>query len=180
MAQNFMNQINVRLVIYKKIVEGDLRKFTATSNDTPSGGGARDLRFSPANEFFPVFNRMFPGNGNILYGQFTWGNNYTTSVEIHSPTESRPNEVRIAKINECFPQTYIPYDATDCILLLVLDNLNRVCPYFTSMNSIIHAGWHPVIRNNIINGFNATRPITTTPMGYIDIEFNRIYTNGQI
>ena len=39
---------NVKLIIYKKIVDGDLRKFSATSNDQPSGGGARDLRFSPA------------------------------------------------------------------------------------------------------------------------------------
>ena len=43
---------NVKLVIYKKIVDGDLRKFSATSNDQPSGGGARDLRFSPAKDFF--------------------------------------------------------------------------------------------------------------------------------
>ena len=36
------------LILYKKIVNGDLRKFSATSNDQPNGGGARDLRFSPA------------------------------------------------------------------------------------------------------------------------------------
>ena len=46
-----MNQtahgLDVRLVIYKRIVEGDLSKFTATSNITQSGGGARDLRFRP-------------------------------------------------------------------------------------------------------------------------------------
>ena len=54
------NTPGVKLVIYKKIVEGDLSKFTATSNVTPSGGGARDLRFSPAKEFFPVFQKLFP------------------------------------------------------------------------------------------------------------------------
>ena len=42
---------DVKLVVYKKIVDGDLRKFSATSNDTQTGGGARDLRFSPAAEF---------------------------------------------------------------------------------------------------------------------------------
>ena len=39
------NNLDVKLVIYKKIVEGDLSKFTATSNITPSGGGARDLPY---------------------------------------------------------------------------------------------------------------------------------------
>lgn len=28
---------NVSLVVYKKIVDGDLRKFSATSNDRPTG-----------------------------------------------------------------------------------------------------------------------------------------------
>ena len=65
------NNLDVKLVIYKKIVEGDLSKFTATSNITPSGGGARDLRFSPATEFFPVFQRMFTQNGPILSGYFS-------------------------------------------------------------------------------------------------------------
>ena len=50
---------NVKLIIYKKIVDGDLRKFSATSNDQPSGGGARDLRFSPAGEFMAAFEKMF-------------------------------------------------------------------------------------------------------------------------
>ena len=49
----------VQLVIYKKIVDGDLRKFAATSNDQPTGGGARDLRFSPAKEFMGAFKNYF-------------------------------------------------------------------------------------------------------------------------
>jgi hypothetical protein len=32
-------------ILYKEIVEGDLRKFRAESNDAATGGGARDLRF---------------------------------------------------------------------------------------------------------------------------------------
>ena len=124
-----MNQtahgLDVRLVIYKRIVEGDLSKFTATSNITQSGGGARDLRFSPAEEFFSAFRRMFAQDADgVLRGQFSWGNHAPTDAEIHPPTNSRPNEVRIGRIHECFPQSVIPKDSTDCVLLIVLDTLD--------------------------------------------------------
>ncbi len=130
------NNLDVKLVIYKKIVEGDLSKFTATSNITPSGGGARDLRFSPATEFFPVFQRMFTQNGPILSGYFSWVNHADTRVEIHPPTNARPNEVRIGRIHECFPQDVIPNDSSDCVLLIILDSTGRVSPYFTSQASL--------------------------------------------
>ncbi len=172
--------IGVKLVIYKRIVEGDLSKFTATSNITQTGGGARDLRFSPANEFFPVFQRMFTQDADgILRGQFFWANHTPTEAEIHPPTNSRPNEVRIGRIHECFPQEVIPTDSTDCILLIVLDNVGRVCPYFTSQRSLRDDNWHPAIKGPINEGLNAQRSAKITAMGYVDIENGRSYTNGR-
>lgn len=172
--------LNVKIVIYKKIVEGDLSKFTATSNITPSGGGARDLRFSPATEFFPIFQRMFTRNGPVLNGYFSWANYQDTEVEIHPPTNARPNEVRIGKIHECFPDKFIPIDASDCILLIVLDGTGKVWPYFTSQQSLIYDDWHPAIKEPILEGLTAQRSAKTTPMGYVDIENGRSYTNGRI
>lgn len=174
------NDLDVLLVIYKKIVEGDLSKFTATSNITQSGGGARDLRFSPAAKFFPVFQRMFSQYGSILSGRFSWSNHSDTEVEIHPPTNARPNEVRIGRIHECFPHDVIPSDSTDCVLLIVLDNTGKVSPYFTSQNSLMNDNWHPAIRTPILEGLNARRSVKTTAMGYVDIENGRSYTNGQI
>ena len=174
------NNLDVKLVIYKKIVEGDLSKFTATSNITPSGGGARDLRFSPATEFFPVFQRMFTQNGPILSGYFSWVNHADTRVEIHPPTNARPNEVRIGRIDECFPQDVIPNDSSDCVLLIILDSTGRVSPYFTSQASLQHEAWHPAIRGPILSGLNAQRSVNSTAMGYVDIENGRSYTNGRV
>lgn len=172
---------NVDLVIYKCIVQGDLSKFTASSNITKSGGGARDLRFSPASEFFPAFKRMFPKEENgILRGFFSWNDHAPTEVEIHPPTSSRPNEVRIARINECFPSNNIPTDSTDCILLLILDATGRVSPYFTSLESLKKDNWHPKIKYPIIDGINAIRSLKTTAMGYIDIKNGVNYTNERI
>ncbi len=172
--------IEVKLVIYKRIVDGDLSKFTATSNITQTGGGARDLRFSPAAEFFPVFRRLFSQDRDgILRGQFSWAHHSPTDAEIHPPTNSRPNEVRIGRINECFPQEVIPTDSSDCILLIVLDNIGKVCPYFTSLQSLRNDNWHPAIKDPIIMGLNAQRSAKTTAMGYVDLENRRNYTNGR-
>lgn len=174
------DSLNVRLVIYKKIVEGDLSKFTATSNITPSGGGARDLRFSPAAEFFPVFRRMFAEDGELLKGRFTWKGLPDTEVVIHPPTNARPNEVRIGRIHECFPASVIPTDARDCILIIVLDSSGNVSPYFTSEESLLRDNWHPKIKEPILEGLRAHRSARTTAMGYVDIENGRSYTNGSV
>ena len=170
--------LGIKLVVYKRIVEGDLSKFTATSNITPTGGGARDLRFSPAEEFFPVFQRMFiRGSDGVLRGQFSWANHTPTEAEIHPPTNSRPNEVRITRVHECFPQAVVPHDSTDCVLLIVLDDAGRVSPYFTSLHSLRNDNWHPAIKGPIIEGLTAPRSANITAMGYVDIENGRNYTS---
>lgn len=176
------NAPNVNIVIYKRIVAGDLSKFTATSNVTQSGGGARDLRFSPAEKFLPIFQRMFTACDETgkLRGFFSWADHENTEVFIHPPTSSRPNEVRIGCIHECFPANVIPDSAVDCILLIVLDNNGRIYPYFTSQQSLQHDNWHPAIKNPILEGLNARRSAKITAMGYIDVANERSYTNGQI
>lgn len=170
--------IGVKIVVYKRIVKGDLSKFTATSNITPSGGGARDLRFSPAEAFYPIFKRMFPTEENgKLVGQFFWANHTPTDAEIHSPTNSRPNEVRIGRIHECFPTDAVPDSSKDCVLLLVLDDSGRVFPHFTSLSSLRNDNWHPAIKDPIIEGLTAPRSARNTAMGYVDIENGRTYSN---
>ncbi len=170
----------VKLVIFKCIVEGDLPKFTGTSNISPSGGGARDLRFSPAEEFFPAFQKMFvKGDDGRLHGHFLWANHTPTTAIIHPPTNSRPNEVRIGQINKFFPAEVFPKDSMDCILLIVLDNTGGVYPYFTSLASLERDEWHPAVKNTIIKSVNEPRVNNSTAMGYIDFENGRIYTNGR-
>ena len=171
---------DVKLVIYKKIVDGDLRKFSATSNDQPSGGGARDLRFSPAEDFLPAFAAMFPNrDGPVLHGLFSWVDLPPTEVDIHPPTPSRPSEIRIGRVHECFPAEVIPRSARDCILLLILDGGGSVWPYFTSEHSLRTDNWHPMVRDAILRGLHARRPRRITPMGYINLADGRSYTNGE-
>lgn len=173
--------LEIKIVVYKKIVEGDLKKFFAQSNITQTGGGARDLRFSPASSFFPVFQRMFKSlkEDGTISGYFSWAEHPPTEVVIHPPTNSRPNEVRIARVHECFPDKYIPQSVGDCILILILDANDKVWPYFITEKSLREDDWHPKIREDILNGLNAKRGANSSPMGYIDLEHGGSYTNGK-
>lgn len=171
----------IKIVVYKKIVEGDLKKFFAQSNISPSGGGARDLRFSPAVQFFPIFQRMFrtlKSDGSYA-GYFNWPEHAPTEVTIYPPTRSRHNEVRIARVHECIPSKYIPHSVGDCILILILDVDDKVWPYFITEKSLKEDDWHPRIREGILTGLNAHRGVKSSPMGYIDIEKGGSYTNGR-
>ena len=175
------NMKKVLLVVYKEIVYGDLSKFTATSNIAETGGGARDLRFSPSDEFLPIFERMFPDRqGSFNVGKFYWPNGKETDVKIARPTRSRANEMRICKINQCFPPEYYPTDAEDKILLLVYDDELKVTPYFTSRESLKNEEWDPIIRSKILQGLDAERGARQSAMGYLDIENDNFYTNGRI
>lgn len=51
----------VKRFVFKELKAGDIRKFSATSADSTSGGGARDQRFSPYDKFDAVFRAMFKG-----------------------------------------------------------------------------------------------------------------------
>ena len=171
----------VKLVVYKKIVAGDFKKFRAESNITPTGGGARDLRFSPANEFTVQFNRMFTvtGDDDTLTGQFYWNGLPPTNVIIHQPTNSRPNEVRIATVHECFPVQVVPADCDDCVLLIVLREDDRVYPAFTSERSLQQDNWHTNVKEPILCGLHSILRSNLTPIGYVDIENRRVCHNGR-
>ncbi|GAB4100529.1 hypothetical protein GCM10028789_26940 [Sinomonas halotolerans] len=101
-------QTRVTLVVYKEIVAGDMRKLLAESNDSRTGGGARDLRL-PAKVFAHVMDQIFtrenvgPGGQPIRIADVIYldgdGEPQTTQLEYWPPTRSRPSESRIARIH---------------------------------------------------------------------------------
>ena len=52
--------LGIARIVFREILDGDRRKFVAKSNDTDTGGGARDIRFRSWTKLKTVFRRMFP------------------------------------------------------------------------------------------------------------------------
>lgn len=96
------------LFVYKEIVEGDLRKLVAESNDSKTGGGARDLRF-PWRSFRSTMHRIFTQDGigrggkPIRIAEVTYLDNddvaRKTILQYWPPTEARPTEDRISRVH---------------------------------------------------------------------------------
>lgn len=96
------------LFVYKEIVAGDLRKLVAESNDSKTGGGARDLRL-PWKTFRPIMHRIFTKDSFGRGGKPIRTANVTyldendkpqhTELSYWPPTAARPTEDRLAKIH---------------------------------------------------------------------------------
>ena len=60
----------VKRAVFYDIYPGDRLKLDAKSNIAKSGGGARDFRFSPQEEFIPVFGEILKGRLiRVTYGK---------------------------------------------------------------------------------------------------------------
>lgn len=96
------------LFVYKEIVSGDIRKLLAESNDSDTGGGARDLRL-PWKTFRPIMRQIFTkdalgrGGKEIRVADVTYldanAQPRRTQLEYWPATPSRPREDRIAKVH---------------------------------------------------------------------------------
>lgn len=112
---------HVARILYKEIVPGDLRKILAQSNDSDTGGGARDFRFGSFKQLLPVITEMFPKKAkenrkrdgvveeiDVFQGEFFWhdvsGQVMRKDSFFETPTDVRPSEGRIARVHEygCF------------------------------------------------------------------------------
>jgi len=172
-------------IVYKEIVSGDRRKFEAQSNDTPSGGGARDLRFSPYAEFIKVFERMLPtrdANG-VNSGRFTWmekGVQKSGDAFFHPPTVARNNEGRIASVDKYMPlNTLPPEDEGITILIIYQIKDGTVWPCFTTDKSLESGAWHAAVSTIILKCLHAHRRAGTSCCGFIDYETSEVFCNGR-
>ena len=158
-------------IVFKKIVPGDIRKLNAESNDAPTGGGARDFRFSPADKFFPEFQAMFPevDEDNRLNAELIWSNVESRKTLIPPPTPSRGNEIRIAKIHECCPLSELPDDNQDCAIVFLQDD-NGVHASFETVKSFAFKGLSVRLQCYLKNLLEGAHPANVTPSGFIDFE----------
>lgn len=129
------------LFVYKEIVSGDIRKLLAESNDSPSGGGARDLRL-PWKTFRQIMLQIFTkdalgrGGKPIRVADVTYLDEddkpRRTRLEYWPATNARPTEDRIAKVHAS-PALGGQLPATDkgrvFLLLIKFDDGTVRCAY---------------------------------------------------
>ncbi|WMT42271.1 hypothetical protein RE628_07665 [Paenibacillus sp. D2_2] len=176
----------IKRIVYKEIVEGDRLKFEAMSNhDASAGGGARDLRFRPYDQFRLAFERMLPHNNHgILEGQFNWiegDRHISREAYYHPPTNSRPNEGRISNIDKYLPGNMLP-DAREgiAILLIIQRDDDTVWISFTTENSLKNdSRWNPQVSQTILGCLCARRRQNVSAAGYVDFETGGSFCNGQ-
>jgi hypothetical protein len=174
----------VKRFIFKELVEGDFRKFIAQSNDTDTGGGARDLRYKPQKIFYPFFEKMMAVKNadNTLDDIFHWeieGKVITTKVKVHPPTNSRPNEIRIARVHQCIPDEVVPQNHNNAIFLIVQYSDNSLWPYFVTIDSIRNDDWDPIVKRVITEAYDVEKRENITATGYYDYETGEEYYYGK-
>lgn len=181
----------VTRIVFQEVLPGDRLKFAAQSNTTPSGGGARDLRYNdPA--FGPVFRSMFPKTetedrkrGGVTKSVTVHvGEIWTTheekpeqiaDVTYEPPTDARPSEGRLTKVhgmpglNEKLP------DETDekLFLLFVQQDDGKVYAHFATLSQL--ANWHEAVHSPINACAASAQGTTRKVAGWIDFTTNKSY-----
>lgn len=190
----------VARILYKELVEGDLRKLQAKANDSDTGGGARDFRFRSFDTLLPVIKHMFPQivqetrrrnkrsvQIDIFKGVFSWYDAQQNVVHkeayMEPPTSARPGEGRIARIHEyhCFDASKVKIGVGNRVLLLLIQlNDGSVWPYYAEEKSLRTAGnWHPVVAKELLDCLDAERPANQAVLGFRDFTNAGRYCNGK-
>ena len=182
----------IRRIVYREIRDADRLKFTAQSNQADTGGGARDIRFSPYAQFGDVFARLFPetrtisrkanASTTIFVGKFNWlesGALKEMESVFEPPTKSRPTEGRLTKVHRypCFGN--LPDSNEGMVLMLLIQDANgSVWPAFATEQLLDDPGWNRNVADKILACIHAERPATAVA-GYMDFETGQEFCNGK-
>lgn len=190
----------VARILYKELVEGDLRKLQAQSNDADTGGGARDFRFGSYKTLLPVIRQMFPRTVkesrkrggqlvqiDVFQGTFSWrdakGNSYSEEAYFEPPTDVRPSEGRIARVHDypCFDASNVTIGVGNRVLLLLIQlDDGSVWPHYAEERSLRTPGaWHSVVAQELLDCLDAVRPANQAVIGYRDFTNAGRYCNGK-
>ncbi|WP_420174888.1 hypothetical protein [Luteococcus sp. OSA5] len=168
------------LFVYKEIVAGDLRKLVAESNDSKTGGGARDLRL-PWRTFRPIMHRIFTkeavgrGGKPIRTAVVTYldedGKTQQTELSYWPPTASRKSEDRIAQIHAS-PALGGQLPATDrgrvFVVFTQFDDGTVRCDYAYEDDLKKKGIWAPEASGQILHCMASATQSKRTVQGYYD------------
>lgn len=191
----------VARILYKEVVEGDRRKILAMSNDSHTGGGARDFRFGSYKRLVPVIKLIFPdlvkegrkrdgktSEIDVFKGVFHWQDAICGPVQskdsfFEPPTDVRPSEGRIVRVHEygCFDTSRIPAGGLgNRVLLLFVQRADgKVWPHFAEEKSLRTPGaWDSIVADELLKCLDAKRPGGQSVIGYRDFTSGTSYCNG--
>ena len=168
-------------VLFRLLTDGDRLKMDAASNMSPSGGGARDLRFRPASEFLPFFKKMLPevvlerrGSTQVetYRGSVWWeasGQQKSRPMRVWPATRARPGECRIANINQFDFSGLVKEDpgGGGSVFMLFQQRNGLVRVHFTTETSLRLRNWHSDIKS-----FTAEWLATRHRCAFLDLETN--------
>lgn len=168
------------LFVYKEIVAGDLRKLVAESNDSKTGGGARDLRL-PWKTFRPIMHRIFTKNSvgrggkPIRTATVTYldenGNLQNTELTYWPPTDARPTEDRLAAVHASpalggqLPSTS---NGRVFLVLTMFDDDTVRCDYAYEDDLRKKGVWAEEASNQILSCMSSGASNNRTVQGYYD------------
>lgn len=190
----------VARILYKELVEGDLRKLQAQSNDSDTGGGARDFRFRSFGKLLPVIKQLFPQTEqvqrrrdnkpvmvDIYKGTFYWydaaGNVQSKEGYMEPPTSARPGEGRIPRVHEysCFDASRVKIGVGNRVLLLLIQLMDgTVWPYYAEEKTLRTPGaWDPVVAKELLACTDADRAENLAVLGFRDFTTSDRFCNGK-
>lgn len=180
--------LNVLRLLLFDVSPGDRRKFEARSNDSPSGGGARDLRLRPEAELLPFLRDLFPHRQTILRkrkgidteievlsGTVIWKDGEVErrrTLDVWPSTDSRPDEMRIARVSELGVEGLIEDDPNGgrSILMVFQQRDSTIRLHFTTETSLREADWHPAVKRFAFHWLDSD-----AKTGYVDFLSQRRY-----
>jgi hypothetical protein len=174
--------------LFKIVLPGDLRKINAESNDAPTGGGARDIRFSDR-LFAPVVTKMFPNVTraqrtkrdflDIRVGRLRYyadsGGEHAMDIEYWPPTDARDSEGRIARVPDMPPlqAKYFPNGEGEVFYLFIQGADGAMTAHFASEDSLLTKGrWNAWVADTILTALREA-PGNVSARGWLD------WTTGQ-
>ena len=185
----------VKRAVFYDIYPGDRLKLDAKSNIAKSGGGARDFRFSPQEEFIPVFGEILKGRlirvthgkkvgrrqVTVFTGIVLWHDPKVTPPERSGPmlfwpaNQRRKTEARIGTVHRLGLSHLVKNDPNGgksvFLLLELADGSARV--WFTTETSLRNDKWHPSIK-----AFATRWMDGGAKSGFIDLVTGTEFANG--
>lgn len=193
----------VRRLVYRELLPGDYRKLMAESNDSPSGGGARDLRL-PYSAFDGIFARLLPDERTELRrrganrvevklrtGPVMVDFAYPTDAVIEvrteemvweNPTDARGSEGRIAKVHAGRATAELltarDPDKGKAFALFVQDDNGELRVHYAFEADLRAGEWADAVATPILTHIDGERRHDRAVQGYIDFPNNFWYAHG--